>query len=164
MKKILVYIIALISIVACQPDEIPSIGEPTDYKPMLTGTWQITSFIQVDVDAESKSFPAFATEKDLTNVFPEHSYTDFKITFNADGTFTTEIGSSYMDLMASGSWSFDDEKYPSAIILVNGDETQTIGLGSLADVVLGKMSFKEERKQKDTGKVKIRYTYNLEKN
>ena len=49
-----------------------------------------------------------------------------------------------------------------AMTLISG-ETQKIALGSLADVVVGKMQFKEERKQVDSGKVKIKYVYSLTK-
>ncbi len=161
MKKIVSIFALSILFFACQPDEIPPIGDKTDYKPMLSGTWELTKFEQVDADAESKSFPDFATKKDLTNVFPGHSYTDFAITFNADGTFTANPGSSYVQMLSSGSWALNDAQYPSAITLTSGSKTQTIALGSLADVIVGKVQFKEERKQADTGKVKIKYVYSL---
>ncbi len=164
MKKIFSILFVTLLLFSCQPDEIPPIGEATDYIPMLTGTWKLNKFEQIDADAESKSFPAFATIKDLTNVFPGHPYTDFSITFNADGTFTADPGSSYMQMLTSGDWEVDDTEFPSAIILSSGSETQTIALNSLADVILGKVEFKEERKQADTGKIKIKYIYSLSKN
>jgi len=164
MKKIFSILFVALILLSCQPDEIPPIGEPTDYIPMLTGTWNLDKFEQIDADAESKSFPDFATVKDLTNVFPGHSYTDFSITFNTDGTFTSDPGSSYMQMLSSGNWEVDDTEFPSAIILSSGSETQTIALSSLADVILGKVEFKEERKQADTGKIKIKYIYSLSKN
>ncbi|MCK3685944.1 DUF5004 domain-containing protein [Maribellus sp. YY47] len=164
MKKIFSILFVTLLFFSCQPDEIPPIGEPTDYIPMLTGTWNLDKFEQIDADAESKSFPDFATVKDLTHVFAGHPYTDFSITFNADGTFTSDAGSSYMQMLSSGNWDVDDTEYPSAIILSSGSETQTIALSSLADVILGKVEFKEERKQADTGKIKIKYVYSLSKN
>ncbi len=164
MKNIIIILFVSLLVFSCQPDDIPPIGEPTDYVPMLTGTWNLNTFEQIDADAESKSFPDFATIKDLTNIFPGHPYTDFSITFNADGTFTSDPGSSYMQMISSGNWEIDDPEYPSAIILSNGSETQTISLGSLAGVILGKVEFKEDRKQPDTGKIKIKYVYSLSKN
>ncbi|HBL76340.1 MAG: hypothetical protein A2W90_08375 [Bacteroidetes bacterium GWF2_42_66] len=164
MKKILSILAISFLVFACMPDEIPPIGEKTDYKPMLAGTWNLVKFEQTDADAESKGFPAFATTKDLTNVFASHPYTDFSITFNADGTFTASKGTSYMQMLTSGNWLLNDLEYPSAIVLKNGSTTQTVSLGSLADVIVGKLQLKEERKQSDTGKVKIKYSYSLTKN
>ena len=164
MKKILSILLISTLVFACQLDEIPPIGEKTDYKPMLAGTWGLVKFEQIDADAESKSFPAFATTKDLTSVFAGHPYTDFAITFNADGTFTSSQGTSYVQMLASGNWALDEEEYPSAIVLTSGTATQTVALGSLADVIIGKLQFKEVRKQVDTGKVKIKYIYSLTKN
>jgi hypothetical protein len=164
MKNIITLLFVLLVLFSCQPDQIPPIGEKTDYKPMLVGTWSLVSFKQIDADAESKAFPAFATVKDLTTVFPGHPYTDFKITFNADGTFTSQKGSSYLQMLGNGNWALNDENYPSAIVLTSGSASQTVSLGSLADVIIGKVQFKEERKQTETGKVKIKYIYSLSKN
>jgi len=163
MKKIVYLLFITLVVFSCMPDEIPPIGEKTNYKPMLAGTWQLSKFEQIDAEAESKNFPEFATRKDLTNVFPGHPYSDFTITFNADGTFTSAKGNSYMQFMASGNWALDDEQYPSAIVLTSGSTSEKIALGSLADVIVGKVQFKEERKQPDTGKVKIKYVYSLTK-
>ena len=164
MKNILLLLFLSLMVFSCQQDEIPPIGEKTDYIPMLSGTWNMVKFEQIDADAESKSFPEFATVKDLTNVFAGHPYTDFSITFNEDGTFSSNPGSSYIQMLGSGTWEVNDPDYPSAIILTSGTETQTVSLGSLADVIVGKVEFKEERKQPETNKVKIKYVYSLTKN
>lgn len=163
MKNILALLFISLLVFSCQPDEIPVIGEKTDYKPMLSGTWNLVKFVQIDAEAESKDFPDFATRMDLTTVFPGHAYTDFSITFNVDGTFTTNKGNSYVQMMASGNWTFDDTDFPSAILLTNSGKTQSIALGNLVDVIIGKVEFKEERKQGETGKVKIKYVYSLTK-
>lgn len=128
---------------------------------MLSGTWDLVKFEQIDADAESKNFPDFATRKDLTLVFAGHPYTDFSITFNTDGTFSANKGTSYIQILTNGTWALNDEQYPSAIILTSNGTKQTIALGSLADVIVGKMQFKEVRKQVDSGKVKIKYVYSL---
>lgn len=163
MKKIISILFISLLVFSCTPDEIPPIGSPRDYKPMLVGTWTLTKFEQIDADAESKSFPEYATKKDLTTIFAGHPYTDFTITFNQDGTFTSSQGTSYMQMLSSGTWALNDVQYPSAIVLTKSSATQTIKLGSLADVIIGKVEFKEERKQAETGKVKIKYTYSLTK-
>lgn len=164
MKKIIAILFISLMVFSCQMDEIPPIGERTDYISMLSGTWNLVKFEQIDAEAEAKSFPNFATIKDLTNVFPGHPYTDFSITFNSDGTFTSNSGASYMKILSSGTWAVNDTEYPSGVILTSGSETQTVSLGSLADVIVGKVEFKEERVQPETGKIKIKYIYSLTKN
>ena len=164
MKKIFIVLFIASIIFSCKQDEIPPIGEKTNYIPMLAGTWNMVKFEQIDADAESKSFPEFASSKDLTNAFQGHPYTDFSITFNEDGTFTSDKGSSYMQMLESGNWKVNDDNYPSAIILTNGAESQTVSLGSLADVIIGKVEFRENRVQSESGKIKIKYTYSLTKN
>jgi hypothetical protein len=67
-------------------------------------------------------------------------------------------------MLSSGNWSFDNNEYPSAIVLTGGGATQSVSLGSLADVIVGNLQLKEERKQPGTGKVKIKYNYSLTKN
>ncbi len=163
MKNYITILFLTIMVFSCQPDEIPPIGEKTDYRPMLAGTWGLVKFEQIDADAESKSFPTYATVKDLTRVFTGHPYTDFSITFNQDGTFTSSQGTSYMQMLTSGTWALNDENYPSAIVLTKGTEKQTVSLGSLADVIVGRIKFMEVRKQADTGKTKIKYIYSLTK-
>jgi len=163
MKNIFVILFISLLVFSCQQDEIPAIGEKTDYKPMLAGTWDLVKFEQIDADAESKNFPAFATRMNLTSVFVGHPYTDFSITFNADGTFSTSKGTSYVQIMENGTWALNDPDFPSEILLTSSGATQTIALGSLADVIIGKLQFKEERKLAETGKVKIKYVYSLTK-
>lgn len=164
MKKIFAILFLVAVIFSCKQDEIPPIGDKTNYIPMLAGTWNLVKFEQIDADAESKSFPGFASSKDLTNAFQGHPYTDFSITFKEDGTFTSDKGSSYMQMLSSGTWKVNNNDYPSAIILTNGTETQTVSLGSLADVIIGKVEFRENRIQSESGKVKIKYIYSLTKN
>lgn len=164
MRNFIIILFVSLLMVTCQPDEIPPIGEKTDYISMLSGTWSMQKVVQIDAEAESKAFPDFATEKDLTYVFPGHPYTDFQITFHADGTFSTDKGTSYMKMLDSGTWAVDDPDYPSAVVLTAGSETQYVSLGSLADVIVGKVEFREIRTQPETGKVKIRYIYSLTKN
>lgn len=163
MKKILFILLVSMLVFSCSPDDIPALGEKTNYQPMLAGTWELVKFEQVDAEAESKNFPEFATRMDLTTVFAGHPYTDFSITFKEDGTFTTSKGTSYVQIMDNGTWALDNKDFPSAIVLTSNGQTQNIALGSLADVNLGKMQFKEERKQAETGKVKIKYVYSLTK-
>ena len=163
MKKILLYIGIMLTIFSCSPDEIPSIGDKVDRKAQIIGTWTVSKFVQIDVPAQAKSFPTFAAEKDLTNIFEGHPYTDFKITLKQDGTFTTELGTSYVNMLSDGTWNFDNDEYPSAIILKKGEQEQKVSIASFADIYENTLKLKEERKNSTTDKVQIIYVYTLKR-
>ena len=147
-------------IISCT-DEIPSIGEKINRKNQLIGTWQLEKFVQTDLKAKANGYPDFATEKGLTNIFPNHPYTDFSISFNADGTFSTNTGSSFVEMLSNGKWSFDSDEMPSKILLANQSNSQTIIIGSLANLVFDKIEFKVEKIDTVTKKKKVLYTYYL---
>lgn len=162
MKKLLIYLPILMFIISCA-DEIPSIGEKINRKEQMIGTWQIEKFVQTDLKAKANGYPDFATEKDLTNIFQDHPYTDFSISFNADGTFSTNTGSSFVEMLSNGNWSFDSDEMPSKILLANKSKSQIIIIGSLANLVFNKIEFKVEKIDTVTKKKKILYTYYLNK-
>ncbi|MDP4183912.1 MAG: DUF5004 domain-containing protein [Bacteroidota bacterium] len=163
MKRLFFIISALILFYSCTPDEIPPIGKPFDRKAQLVGTWNLTKFIQTDENAKSKDYPSFAVSKDLTTVFPNHPYTDFSLTLKSDGTFTTSVGKSYVDMLPSGTWALDDPKYPAAIVLTSGTTTQNVTLGSLANLTSGKVSLKILRKTVVKPTVKVSYEFQMVK-
>ena len=162
MKNILIILSMFLFITGCQPDDIPGVGEPFNRKDQLVGTWKLKTLIQVEEDAKSKGFPEFATSLDITNIFAANPYTDFSLTLNADETFSTELGESYVQMLSSGTWNFDNDKFPTAIILTSGEQTQTVLLGSLAELVYNKVQLKIEHKN-ESGKAVITYEYNLSK-
>lgn len=140
--KILIYILSIIVLFQlCTPDDNPPIGDPPDRAEQLLGTWSLNSFLQIETAAREKAFPDFATVKDLTNVFPDHPYTDFSITFKDDGTFSSEIGNSYVDFLDSGTWEFNDPEFPSFIRMSKGQIIQHVEIGSMGELVFGKFQF-----------------------
>lgn len=144
--KILIYIISIMLLFQfCSPDDFPPIGKAQDRAEQIVGTWKLTSFLQIETAAREKAFPDFATVKDLTNIFPGHPYTDFSITFNDDGTFTSAVGQSYMDFLDSGTWEFDDNDFPSMIILKKGELVQNVEIGSWGDILMNKFQFAVNR-------------------
>lgn len=149
----------------CSPDDIPPIGKAPDKTEQLVGTWNLTSFLQIETSAREKAFPDFATVMDLTNVFPGHPYTDFSITFNDDGTFSSVKGNSYLDFLDSGTWEFDDSEFPALIKLSKGEITQNVEIGSWGEIVFGRFQFAVNRLdpslQEPEEKPVIIYEYNL---
>lgn len=162
MKKLLIYVAILMFIVSCS-DDIPSIGEKINRKDQMIGSWQLEKFVQTDLKAQSNGYPDFATEKDLTNLFKNNPYTDFSISFNSDGTFSTNTGNSFVKMISGGNWSFDSDDMPSKILLSNNSEAQTIVIGSFANIVFNKIEFKVEKIDSVTKKKKVLYTYYLNK-
>jgi len=129
----------------CSPDDIPPIGKAPSRAEQLVGTWTLNSFLQIETAAREKAFPDFATVKDLTNIFPDHPYTDFSITFNDDGTFTSIIGESYLDFLESGTWKFDDAEFPALIELSKGGIVQYVEIGSWGEILFGRFQFAVNR-------------------
>ncbi|SHE93757.1 protein of unknown function [Mariniphaga anaerophila] len=162
MKKLIIYIPILLFILSCA-DDIPEIGERVNRKEQIVGTWQLEKFIQTDLKAKANAYPDFATQKDLTYIFENSPYTDFSITFNADGTFSTDTGNSFVDMIEDGNWSFNSEEAPSEILLSNGSENQIIVIGSFANIIYDKIEFKVVKADAISQKEKINYTYYLSK-
>ncbi|MDP3441922.1 MAG: DUF5004 domain-containing protein [Ignavibacteria bacterium] len=162
MKKLLIYLPILMFIISCA-DDIPSIGERINRKDQMIGTWQLEKIVQTDLKAKSNGYPYFATEKDLTYTFKDNPYTDFSISFNANGTFSTHTGNSFVKMISDGNWSFDSDDMPGEILLSNESEDQTIIIGSFANIVFDKIEFKVEKIDSVTKKKKVLYTYYLNK-
>ncbi len=107
MKYSLLLSLVLI-LIQCSPDNEETHGDIVDRNQQLTGTWSIESVSQIDLDAEKKGFPAFATRVDITNAISGMPFTDFTININA-GTLSTTIGNSPMSYViseGSGTWSW----------------------------------------------------------
>lgn len=127
---------ALLMVVSCTPPEFPEAVSEFNPKAQILGTWGITQVIQVDENARFRGFPERVTTKDITHALPEHPYTDFSITFNADETYSLSKGRSLITVPDNtGTWSFNSADAPSSIILegANGkiqemDITQISGL------------------------------------
>lgn len=162
MKKLIICLSILFFIISCT-DDIPEIGEKTNRKEQMVGTWQLEQFVQTDLKAKANAYPDFATEKDLTNIFENNPYTDFSISFRADGTFTTNTGNSFIDMFETGSWTFDNDDTPSKIILYNGSNNQIIIVGSFANIIYNKIEFKIVKVDANSQKEMINYTYYLNK-
>jgi len=162
----------------CSPDNEGEFGDTVNRSEQITGTWSIESATQVDLDAEKKSFPDFATKVDITNAIIDMPFSDFTLKID-NGALTTNIGSSPMSYVISegtGSWSWITSE---AIKLVNeelginassGIETQINGssvvfyLNTFAGITgdTPKLSLNYERFDADNNAV-TRYEYILAK-
>lgn len=163
MKNIFYTLIVFLCAAACTPADINTTEAAGSKQELLVGTWQLSTLKQKEMQAIEKNFPVFASEKDLTTVFPGHPYTDFRITFKNDGTFTSEMGNSYVSLLAAGNWQLDNKDFPTKIIFSNGNETIEMLVGSWGNLIFDKFMLAEERIDPASGKTVIRYEYNFDK-
>lgn len=131
------YLLALILLGSCYPEEFPEIGDPADRVAQLAGTWQVSSVMQKDDDAIRKGFPSNVREQDITNVFP---YTDFTLMLGVgEGVpteFTVTQGGSpnIIGGLTSGTWALDNNALPSSITFTEGNATYDITIGSFANI------------------------------
>ena len=108
----------------CKPEITGELGEPFDKVEGMTGTWEIQSFTQKDLNSPVKE------SRDLSSFYLDGVSTPLQLTFAADGTYEValEVGKNYFG--EGGTWSFDDPAYPSFLELYSSD-TLVYNLGSM---------------------------------
>jgi hypothetical protein len=116
MKRIyhLILFALVIAGTACEKTDVPPLGEPLSKVEGLSGSWTLETvqrFDQSEVDLSKASF-------DISDVFIRD---DFRIVFKTDGTYTVETGNTPNYFGTSGTWAFDDNEFPTMVMLVNGN-------------------------------------------
>lgn len=107
---------------SCKPKEEFVAGEPFSSLKGINGTWAIDQVLQVD-KLSTKSDNTLDVSAFFTGANP------LQITFNSDDfTWSVSAGDSPNYLGASGTWSFDDNEFPSYITVVEGAATKTFTL------------------------------------
>jgi hypothetical protein len=107
---------------ACKPKEVFEPGDPFSSLKGIHGTWAIDQVLQVD-KLSTKSDNSL----DVSSFFMGAS--PLEITFNSDDfTWSVAAGDAPNYLGASGTWSFDDNDFPSVINIVEGSATRTFTL------------------------------------
>ncbi|MCE2740435.1 MAG: DUF5004 domain-containing protein [Sphingobacteriales bacterium] len=138
MKKInlfglIILVIGIISIGCKKPyddskEVATPISSPEKIAAALSGSWTMNTAIQVDEKSlvkESMNIADFLTSE--SGQVPN-------ISFNTvDSTFTVDTASLVLNLfvLSNGKWSFDDNRYPSKIILkdLNGNVASEVSIG-----------------------------------
>jgi len=127
MKNI-AYIIFTVTLLfsSCRPELETDPGEPFDKVAGLDGDWKLYSFVQQDLNNPIKE------ERDLSRYYIVDDVEPLTITFNAsDRSFDVQITEGKNFFGEGGSWSYDNDQYPSFISLDDGMETNTFSLGSM---------------------------------
>lgn len=119
----LALIVAVIAMaVGCKPRIEGELGEPFDKIAGIAGMWELNRFIQRDMNNPIKE------ERDHSQFYIKDGYTPLRLTFTPqDRSYNVDIETGRNYFGESGTWKFDDDVYPTFIILttvINGEETE----------------------------------------
>lgn len=122
MKKIAIFLAIALAATACKKDK-KDIGQPFSQTQGLTqSTWTFSSASLID------EYNPAQPQKDITSFYTQG--TPLTLTFNSDGSFTSNAGSGKNPFPADGTWAFDDPSAPSKIIITSNGSTTDLLLGS----------------------------------
>lgn len=110
---------------ACKPESTGELGDPFDKVAGMTGTWELSSFTQQDLNSPVKE------TRDLSAFYIDGTVTPLQLTFNADRTYSIalEMGKNYFG--EGGTWGFDDDLYPTYLELFSTTDTLVYNLGGM---------------------------------
>ena len=101
----------------CKPQSNYEIGDPSSKLEGIRGDWKVGEVVFVDEVSTNKN------EGDLTDYFTETNDA-FSVNFDSDAfsyTVTGALGAKYLG--TGGTWSFDDNEFPTAINFSPSDGT-----------------------------------------
>lgn len=127
---ILASVFAALLLTGCKPESSGELGEPFDKVAGISGTWQLNRFVQKDLNNPIKE------ERDLSQFYIREDITPLQITFNAADrgyAVAIETGKNYFG--EEGTWRFDNDTYPTYIILTTLVDMEEVDL----DFKLGSM-------------------------
>ena len=125
--KISLFILGLAVIASsCKPEVEGELGEPFDKVAGMSGTWELSTFLQKDLNNPIKE------ERDLSMVYINGVDQPLRLTFDAtERTYQVEITNGRNFFGTDGTWSFDNDQYPTTLILDNATEVLEMNLGSV---------------------------------
>jgi hypothetical protein len=126
IRKIAFSILAAsLLLVGCKPEPKGEVGTPFDKVAGFSGTWKITSFTQQDLNNPIKE------TRDLSDFYVVEGEEPIALTFNSDKTYSVQLGPGKNYFGEGGSWSFDNNDYPSFLLLYTATDTLQLSLGSV---------------------------------
>lgn len=146
-------LLLLIGAAACRPEPFKEANERYDLVAGINGTWELAK-----VEVEDRSFPEFSS-LDFSDFFAEQTIT---ITFDAASqSYNFEGEATGLPFGSEGSYSFDDERYPTRISFrpVGGEELE-LELGNMVREIDPSMSFRRTRSSCDQVYAQYRYFFN----
>lgn len=130
IKGLMLALVGIAMLAACKPTTEGEVGEPFDKIEGMSGTWELSRFIQKDLNNPIKE------ERDLSQFYIKDNITPLRLTFDAaDRTYSVAIETGRNYFGEGGTWAFDNDDYPSFIFLtttIDGVETELeFELGSM---------------------------------
>ena len=125
LSAVLTLAFVAMAINACKPESTGELGDPFDKVAGMTGTWELSSFTQQDLNSPVKE------TRDLSAFYIDGTVTPLQLTFNADRTYSIalEMGKNYFG--EGGTWGFDDDLYPTYLELFSTNDTLVYNLGGM---------------------------------
>ena len=125
LSAALILAIVAIAFNACKPESTGELGDPFDKVAGMSGTWELSSFTQQDLNSPVKE------TRDLSAFYIDGTVTPLQLTFNADRTYSValEMGKNYFG--EGGTWGFDDDLYPTYLELFSTADTLVYNLGGM---------------------------------
>jgi hypothetical protein len=105
----------LLAFAACKKDDIPAIGAPESKLEGINDTWKLVQVQQYDEKVANSDLKFYdITEFFITGEAPV-------ISFNSSAkSYTYDPKNAPNFLGAAGSWKFDDDNFPTAILAKDG--------------------------------------------
>ena len=157
------FVAVTFSFSGCKPELEGELGEPFDKVAGMLGTWELTSFIQTDLNNPVKE------ERDLTAFFENGIVTPMQIMFHEDKSYSVaiEMGRNYFG--DQGIWGFDDDAHPTFLVLETSDtdgtpmDTLQYELGSVIRTFDNTMSIEYNRLcgEGATATNTVKYSFNF---
>lgn len=162
-KKLTYFIVLIVAFAACEPVEYGELGDPFSKIEGIEGSWKTTEVIQVDETALAQG--GLYTEQDLTALF---NFSNYTITFNVDAdsmpsTFTVITGGAPSFIDTTGTWSFNDNHFPTEVLFSHSDSAGFTSKMRLITPPRDQNPLRMKFQRFSGGKLIISYQYTFEK-
>lgn len=155
--KITLFAIAsLLVVTSCREDRSAELGEPLSKIEGLVATpWVISEVYIVD-----GADPANAS-RDFSSYYASGESL-LSLNFNEDGTFQVQPGDGVNFLPEGGTWEFDNNEYPSRIIMNGGDVDLELQLEAPTRIIEQQLKVRYDKYACELdGEIKPVYSYRM---
>jgi len=121
---------------SCQPELSGPIGEPFNKLEEIQGDWKLVKVVQHDPISEKLNLKLY--QMDISERLPDlfqNITAKFSLSENGEATnFEFNIGDAPFYVDTVGTWKFDDNQFPTKVLLTHPDSltiTSSLDLGSV---------------------------------
>ncbi len=154
MKNFFYFLVLLIGFVSCKPEPPQEIGQQYSTAEGISGVWTISDVLITD-----EAFPV-KLKRSIGDYFQTEAPV-FQITFNEDDRsyIVENTGNARHFFGAGGMYGFDDETYPTQLLLFTSGDTITMKFNKATREIDPMMNISHVRKACE--KAYINYNYVL---